>query len=270
MAVHPTAILKGDVELADDVEIGPYTIINGPVKIGAGTIIEERVTLSGPTDMGRKNRVHCGALVGGDPQDLSYRGQPSLLTIGDGNTIREFATVHRGWKEGATTIGNNNMLMGLVHIGHDCRIHNNCVIANGSLLAGHVTLFDRAFVSGQVVVHQFSRIGRCAMVAGLTRISRDVPPFMTAIGESMLLGLNVVGLRRAGFSPEARDALRRAFRTLFRSALTTGEAVAELERTSTVPEVLELVEFIRQSRRGICRYRRLAPGQGGDEAAGEA
>jgi UDP-N-acetylglucosamine acyltransferase len=263
MAVHPTAILTGDVQLGEGVEIGPFVVVRGPITIGAGTVVDERASVSGPAEIGRENRIGCGAVVGGDPQDLSYRGQHSFLTVGDRNTIREYVTVHRGWKEGsATIIGNDNLIMALAHVGHDCHLHDNCVIANGSLLAGHVTMYDRAFVSGQVVIHQFARLGRCSMIAGLSRVSRDVPPFMTGIGESCVLGLNVVGMRRAGIGSEARQALRKAFRLLYRSSLTMSEAVEQLLREPEGPEVRELAEFIRESRRGIARYRRLAGAEG--------
>jgi len=259
MAVHPTALLMGDVQIAEDVEIGPYVVIRGPVKIGRGTVIDERVSLTGPTEIGCENRICCGAVVGGDPQDRSYKGQNAFLKIGDRNVIREYATIHRGASEGSsTTIGNDNLIMGLVHLAHDCRVHNNVIVANGSLLAGHVELFDRAFISGQVVVHQFVRVGRCAMVAGLSRVARDVPPFMTAIGESSILGLNVVGMRRAGIDSEARLALRKAFRLIYRSSKSLDEALEELARNPEAPEVKELVEFIQESKRGIARYRRVS------------
>lgn len=271
MAVHPTAILIGDVQLGEDVHIGPYVVIRGPIAIGKGTSVEERASVTGPAEIGCGNRICCGAVVGGDPQDISYQGATTNLKMGDRNTIREYATIHRGGSEGSTTtIGDDNLIMGLAHIGHDCHVHNQVVIANGSLLAGHVELFDRAFVSGQVVVHQFVRLGRCTMVAGLSRIARDVPPFMTAIGESCILGLNVVGMRRAGIGPEARQALGRAFRVLYRSTLTTSEAVEELARNPEAPEVAELTEFIRLSRRGIARYRRVSNlAIGSEPGAGE-
>jgi UDP-N-acetylglucosamine acyltransferase len=268
MAVHPTAIIMGDVQLAEDVEVGAYAVIRGPITIGKGTIIEERASVSGPAEIGCDNKIGCGAVVGGDPQDLSYHGQHSFLRVGNRNTIREYATIHRGWKEGsASIIGNDNMIMGLAHLGHDCIVHNQCVIANGSLLAGHVVLFDRAFVSGQVVIHQFARIGRCAMVGGLSRVTKDIPPFMTVVGESSILGLNVVGMRRAGITPQARMALRNAFRVIYRSPLLLNEALGELSRDPGAPEVMELVEFVRQSKRGICWYRRvpLSSSHGGGE-----
>ena len=259
MAIHPTAVLMGDVELGDDVEIGPFVVIRGPVKIGAGTIIQERASIKGTTVIGVKNWIGVGAVIGEDPQDLSYKGQSSQLEIGDRNTFREYVTVHRGASEGsATTVGNDNMIMGLSHVGHDCHIRNHIVIANCVVLAGHVELFDRVFISGLVGVHQFARLGRCCMVAGLSRVSKDVPPFMTALGESSILGLNAVGMRRAGIPTASRDALHRAFRVLYRSPLTVSEAVEELARNPEVPEVEELAEFVRQSKRGIAAYRRVS------------
>ena len=258
MAVHPTAILTGEVELAGDVDIGPFVVIRGPVTIGKGTVIEERASIVGPTRIGQGNRICCGAVVGGDPQDLSFvRTNTTHLEIGDHNTIREYATIHRGATDGSRTIvGSHNFFMALSHVGHDCCIHDHVIVANGSLLAGHVELFDRAIVSGQVAVHQFARIGRLGMVAGLSRVARDVPPFMIVLGESAVLGPNVVGLRRAGMSAETRRAIRSAFRTLYRSALPLSEAVEELAHRADTPEVIEIVDFIKASRRGICSHRR--------------
>ncbi len=266
MAVHSTAILEGDVQLEEGVEVGPYVVIRGPVTIGPGTVVEERASITGPTEIGCENRICCGAVVGGDPQDLSYDGSMSYLQVGDRNTIREYATIHRGGKKGSRTIiGNDNLIMALSHVAHDCHIHNEIVLANGSLLAGHVVLFDRAIVSGQVVIHQFARIGRCAMASGLSRVSQDIPPFMTGIGDSCLLGLNVVGMRRAGVSSESRRAIQNAFRVLFRSTLTMQEALAELEGNPEAPEVAEITTFIRESTRGIAHYRRRSNLSSGDD-----
>lgn len=259
MAVHPTAILTGEVDLAEDVEVGPFVVIRGPVRIGSGTVVEERATIIGHTEIGRDNRICCGALIGGDPQDLSYTGHATHLKIGDRNTLREYCTVHRGVAEGAaTTIGDDNLFMGLTHIGHDCCIHNNVIISNNSLLAGHVELFDRAIVSGQVAVHQFTRVGRFGMAAGLSRVSRDIPPFMIVFGESAVLGPNVVGLRRASFSSDRRAAIQRAFRVLYRSRIPFSEAVAKLKEAPETDDVKELIEFIETSKRGICMHRRAA------------
>jgi UDP-N-acetylglucosamine acyltransferase len=264
MAVHPTAILTGDVQLAEDVEIGAFVVIRGPVKIGKGTVVEERASIQGPTEIGCFNRICCGAVVGGDPQDRSYRGQLSYLKVGDHNVIREYATIHRGSREGSSTIiGNNCLLMALSHIAHDCHLHDDVIVANCSLVAGHVEIFDKAIISGQVVIHQFTRIGRLGMAAGLTRITRDIPPFMIVYGESTVIGPNSVGMRRAGFSSEARLAVRRAFRLMYRSKHTTAEAVALLKAAPATPEVAELAEFVIASKRGVCsHYRILAQGKG--------
>ncbi len=271
MAVHPTAILSGDVQLAEDVEIGPFAVIRGPVTIGKGTVVEERATIQGPTEIGCHNRICCGAVVGGDPQDRSYRGQSTYLKVGDHNIIREYATIHRGSREGSHTIvGDHNLFMGLCHIAHDCHIHNDIIIANGSLVAGHVEIFDKAIISGQVAIHQFSRIGRLGMAAGLSRITRDIPPFMIVYGEGTVIGPNSVGMRRAGFSSEARLAVRRAFRLMYRSAHTIAEALKLMAASPATPEVAEIAEFAAGSKRGLCSHHRfLAQGKGRDAAAEE-
>lgn len=259
MSVHKTAILSGDVTLAEDVEIGPFSVIRGPVTIGQGTVVDERVTITGPTEIGRNNRICCGALVGGDPQDLSFKGGTTYLKVGDNNTIREYVTIHRGTAEGSSTIiGDNNLFMGLVHIGHNCVVGNNVIIGNNSLLAGHVSLFDQAIISGQVVIHQFVRVGRLGMAAGLSRIGKDILPFMTAVGESSLLSLNVVGLRRAGYSQEDRMVLQKCFKLLFRSNLTTTEALKTLADNPEIPAIQEILDFLQDSKRGFCHYRRLS------------
>ncbi len=269
MAVHPTAILSGDVQLAEDVEIGPFAVIRGPVTIGTGTVIEERATIQGSTEIGCHNRICCGAVVGGDPQDRSYRGQRSYLKIGDHNVIREYATIHRGSRdESCTIVGNHNLFMALSHIAHDCRIHDNVIIANGSLVAGHVEIFDNAIISGQVAIHQFARVGRLGMAAGLSRITRDIPPFMIVYGESTVIGPNSVGMRRAGFSPEARLAVRRAFRLMYRSKHTIAEALKLMAASPPTPEVAEIAAFGAASKRGLSTHHRfLAQGKSKDASA---
>lgn len=258
MAVHPTAILTGDVQLAEDVEIGPFAVIRGPVSIGKGTVVEERATIQGPTEIGCHNRICCGAVVGGDPQDRSYRGQRTYLKMGDHNVIREYATIHRGSREDSYTIvGDRNLLMGLCHVAHDCRIHNEVIIANGSLVAGHVEIFDKAIISGQVAVHQFVRIGKLGMAGGLSRIAGDIPPFMIALGESTIIGPNSVGMRRAGYSAEARLAVRRAFRLMYRSSHTIAGALELMAATPETPEVAEIAAFAAGSKRGLCSHHRF-------------
>ncbi len=256
MSVHSTAILQGDVELAEDVEIGPYAIIKGPVTIGKGTVVEERATIQGPTVIGEGNRICCSALVGGDPQDLSFTGEESYLKIGDHNIIREYATIHRGASKGSeTVIGSHNLFMGMVHIAHDCTIGDHVIIGNGSVVAGHVELAECALISGIVAIHQFVKVGRLGMAGGMTRVNRDIPPFTTVVGNSGLVGLNTVGLQRQGVPAESRKAIKHAFRMLFRSKLTLTDAIAKLKQTDSVPEVEELVDFCTGSERGLCRFR---------------
>ena len=212
MAIHPTAIISPQADLAPGVDIGPYVVIDGAVRVGRGTRILAHAVLTGWTEIGEDNEIHMGAVIGHVPQDVSYAGAKSYLRIGHRNIIREHSQIHRGTQaESATVIGNDNYLMQHAHVAHNCRLGNQTIIAGGALLAGYVEVADRAFVSGNCVVHQFVRIGTLALLRGLSRTSRDVPPFCIMDGTHTVRGLNVVGLRRAGFSRERITALRRAF-----------------------------------------------------------
>jgi UDP-N-acetylglucosamine acyltransferase len=253
MTIHKTAIIDPAAEIDSSVEIGPYAIIEGPVKIGAGSRVMSHAFITSNTDIGPDNVIHPFSVLGGAPQDLSYRDEKSFLKIGKGNTIREGVSIHRGSKEGsATVIGDNNFIMGYSHIAHDCVIGNEVIIANGALLAGHVHIDDQVFISGNVVIHQFCEVGRLAMLSGLARVSKGVPPFMTVVERNAVTGLNVVGLKRAGFTPAERAQVKQAFKLLYRSGLNVKQAMEAIEEAELGPGAAEIIDFIQRSRRGIC------------------
>jgi UDP-N-acetylglucosamine acyltransferase len=253
MPIHATALIDPRAEIHSEVDIGPYVVIDGPVRVGRGTRVLAHAVLTGNTEIGEDNEIHMGTVIGHVPQDVAYKGWPTFLKIGHRNIIREHSQIHRGTAEGSTTlIGNDNFLMHHAHVAHNCQLGNHTVIAGGALLAGYVQVEDRAFVSGNCVVHQFVRIGTLAMLRGLSRTSRDVPPFCIMDGTHTVKGLNVVGLRRAGFDRERIRALRQAFARLFRQKVNLKRAVEELRTQSCPPDVLYLLDFIQQSRRGVC------------------
>lgn len=258
-------MLEGDIELGPGVSIGPFCYLSGRIKVGAGSRLISHVTLLGDTELGRDNVLHPNAVVGDEPQDIEYRGEPRAVRIGDRNVFREGVTVHRGSEHGEVTIiGNDNFLMQNAHVAHDCRIGNGTIIAGGAIVAGWVEVADRATISGNCAVHQFVRIGRLAFMRGLARTSRDVPPFCILSGTHTLRAINVVGLRRAGFGVTQIGALRVAFRLLFGGRRNLKLAIEELiSRGPLTPEVAEMVDFIRASRRGVAFG--AAQIRGGDE-----
>lgn len=252
--IHPTAIVHPKAQLDSSVEVGPFAIIDEHVQIGPGTKVGAHAWLTGWCEIGPDNDIGYGVILGADPQDRHFQGHRSYLRIGRGNLFREYSTVHRGSQEdSATVIGHENFLMGQSHLGHNCKIDNKVVIANGALLAGHVEVGERAFVSGNCVIHQFVRIGKLALLPGGARVSKDVPPFMMVYDTNDVSSINVIGLRRAGFSGETRRKIREAYRILFRSGLNTSQAVDQLKKLDPDPEIVHLIEFIEASKRGICR-----------------
>jgi UDP-N-acetylglucosamine acyltransferase len=255
--IHPTAVIAPEAELADDVEVGPYVVIEGQVRLGPGCVLRPHVHLCGPLTLGRGNLVCTGAVLGERPQHLKYNGEPTGLEVGDHNTFREHVTVHRGTTHSWTTrIGSHNYFMAHSHVAHDCRIGNHCIFANGALLAGHCTLDDNVFLSGNCAIHQFIRIGRLAMLGGGAIATKDVPPFVIQYGRNSVLGVNVVGLRRSGLSAEQINAVRYAFRILFCRGLLIPQALAQIESELGHSDVVrELTSFIRQSPRGISPMR---------------
>jgi UDP-N-acetylglucosamine acyltransferase len=248
--IHPTALVDARAELAGGVKIGPYAVIEADAVIGADCDIAAFVVVKRYTRMGRGNRVHEHAVIGGVPQDVKFRDCVSRVIIGDGNIIREGVTIHRSSTEdGTTRVGNGSMLMAYCHVAHDCRIGDRVALANGALLAGFVTVDDGAFVSGAVTVHQFCRIGRLAMVSQSTRVTMDCLPFIITEGvPGRARGVNVVGLRRAGYSPDDVQQLRRAFH-LLRSGRGLRDMLAELSAMQNA-SVNELARFIEGSKRG--------------------
>lgn len=254
--IHKTAIIDPDAELDESVEVGPYTVIGKGVKIGNGTVIGPHVHIACNTDIGRNNKISYSASIGDEPQDISFEGQPTFVKIGDGNTIREFATIHRATiEETATTVGNNNFIMAYAHLGHDVKVGNKCIISNGVGLAGHVVVGDSAVISAYVGVHQFSKIGSMVMIGALARINRDVLPYMMVEGNPATThGLNVVGLRRNGIDQESRTAIKRAFKLLCRDKMSTEKALIKIdEEIDQTAEIKALTAFVRGSKRGFIR-----------------
>lgn len=252
--IDPTAKISKTASVADGAEIGPNVIIGDHSTIGSGTRIMANAVIGPWTSIGSDNVIHYGAIVGHDPQDFGYKGEVSYLHVGDGNVIREYATIHRGNREGtSTTIGNENYIMIQAHIAHNCALGNNIILAGGSLLAGHVAVEDRALISGNCVVHQFCRIGTYAMMRGLSRTSRDVPPFCIMDETHTVKTLNLVGLRRSGFGAERVRAIKKAFVILFRSGPNMRANVEKVENELEVTEdVRYLLDFIKNSKRGVC------------------
>jgi len=265
--VHPSAVVGPEVELAAGVEVGPFCLLEGRIRIGPGTRLIGHVTVLGDTEIGADNVIHPTAVIGDEPQDLEYSGAPRRVRIGDRNVFREGSTVHRGCEKGEITIvGNDNFVMQNAHIAHDCRIGNNVIIGGGTLLAGWVEVGDRALVSGNCVVHQFTRIGRLALTRGGCRMSRDIPPFCIVDGDHTLRAINAIGLRRAGYAPAAINALRRAFIALFGVRQNLKLAMERLEGAGQLaPEVAEMLDFIRASKRGVA----FGPHQGRNSGSGE-
>jgi UDP-N-acetylglucosamine acyltransferase len=255
--VHATAIVSSDAVLADGVEVGPYSVIGAGVTVGRGTRIGPHVVIEGETRIGEENRIFQFASVGADPQDKKYRGEASRLEIGDRNVIRECVTVHRGTVQdhGVTRIGDDNLLMAYVHVAHDCVVGSHCVLANNATLAGHVHIDDWAIMGGLSAVHQFGKVGAHAFIANNAAVTRDVPPYVMAVGQPAdAHSINAEGLKRRGFTPEQIRNIRAAFRVLYRSGLKLAEATAELERLAKdQPELLPLVEFLPTATRGIVR-----------------
>lgn len=256
--IHPTAIIDPRASVAEDVEIGPYTIVGPEVEIGAGSWIAPHVVIKGPTRIGRENRIFQFSTVGEDTPDLKYKGEPTRLLIGDNNTIREGVTIHRGTVQdrSETRIGNNNLVMSYVHIAHDCVVGNNTILINNASLAGHVVVDDWAILSGYSLINQFSRIGAHSFVGMGSWIKHDVPAYVTVQGTpAEAKGINAEGLRRRGFTAEQISAIRQAYKVVYRHGLNLEEAIGELEqRQQQQPELELLVLSLRNSStRGIVR-----------------
>ncbi len=257
MNIHPTAIISPDAVLAEGVEIGPYSIIGPDVHIGKKTIIGPHVVIETRTDIGEECRISPFASLGGPPQDLKYRGEATRVVIGNHNTIREYVTINRATIAdiGATIIGDHNLLMAYCHVAHNCKLGNHIVMANAANLAGHIHVEDFAIIGGLTGVHQFTRIGAHCIIGGASAVVKDIPPFVMASGNfAKLYGLNMIGLKRRGFSEETLQTLREAYRIVFRSSLLLSAAIRKVEQeVADIPEIRQFLDFIRKSDRGICR-----------------
>jgi UDP-N-acetylglucosamine acyltransferase len=257
MNIHPTAIVAGTAKLAEDIVVGPYSIIGDNVEIDTGCTIDSHVVVSGPTRIGKNNHIYQFASVGDDPQDKKYRDEPTRLEIGDGNTIREFCTISRGTvqDESLTSIGNDNWIMAYVHIAHDCRVGDHCIFANNATLAGHVSVGDWVIFAGFTGAHQFCRIGAHAFLGMYAGTSQDVPAYTMIGGQPPSpKGINSEGLKRRGFSADQIRNIRSAYRVVYRSGLKLAEAIAELDSVVTEqPELGIFVDSLKSSERGIIR-----------------
>jgi UDP-N-acetylglucosamine acyltransferase len=256
-AVHATAIVHKDARIAAGVEVGPFSVIGPQVEIGEGTWVGAHVVLDGRTRIGKGNRVFHFASIGAPPQDKKYAGEDTAVEIGNGNTIREYVTINRGTAldAGVTRVGNDNWIMAYVHFAHDCQIGSQTIFANACQLAGHVKVGDWAIFGATTLVHQHVRIGAHAFTGMGTYLDRDLPPYVTAAGNmAKPFGINSEGLRRRGFSTEAINGLKRAYRTLYRSGLPLDQATRELEGQAGIcPEIRLITEFLAGSNRGIIR-----------------
>lgn len=251
--VHPAAIVDAAASLGDDVTVGPHVVVEGDVRVGAGCVLRPGAHLIGPLTMGCRNAVFSHAVLGERPQHLKYNGEPTCLVIGEDNVFREHVTIHRGTAASLETrIGNQNYFMANSHVAHDCRVGNGCILANGALLGGHCTLDDNVYLSGNCAVHQFVRVGRLALLSGVSATTKDIPPFIIQQRINTVVGVNVVGMRRAGIPGKHIDGVRQAFHVLYREEQVLPAALAQIERElGAIPEVAELVAFIRGSSRGI-------------------
>ena len=260
MNIADSAIVSKGARIADTASVGPFCLIEDDVEIGPGTRLDSHIVIKRYTTLGEDNHLYPGVVLGNDPEDRNFTGERSYLRIGRHNIFREDSSVSRGTPpESVTVLGDDNYIMIGTHVAHNCRLGSNIVVCNNCSLAGHVEVEDSAFLSGGVVVHQFSKIGRLAMIGGNTRVNLDVPPFLLVSDFNVAArGLNLAGLRRAGFAKEAIRGLKQAYRILYRSGLPLAEALERIEREIPAPEARHLTEFIRSSKRGICRDARGA------------
>jgi UDP-N-acetylglucosamine acyltransferase len=253
--IHPTAIIDDTVEM-EDIEVGPYTVITGKVKIGNGVKIGAHVVIQGTTEIGDNCSIAPFASIGGPPQDITYKGEDTLLVIGRNNVIKEYVTINRGSVKGGgiTRVGDRNFIMAYAHIAHDCKVSNDVIMANCATLAGHVEIDDFVIFSGLCAIHQFCKVGKYAFISGLTGVPMDIPPYIIAAGDrAKPYGINVVGLERHGFSKEEISTLKKAYRMLFRSSLPLNTSLKIIQEELKGPHIDELLNFIRASKRGICR-----------------
>lgn len=255
--IHPTALIDPKAELADDVEVGAFTIIDAKVRIDSGTRINSHAVLTGRTTIGKNNHIFQFTSIGEQPQDMKYAGEDTELIIGDNNTIREMCTFSRGSAQGggATRIGNNNWIMACVHIAHDCVLGNNIIMANNASLAGHVTVGDHAILSGYSLIHQFCAIGEHSFTSFASYVNQSIPPYVTVAGEkASVKGINSEGLKRRGYSAEQIKQVRRAYKVIYRESLSLEEATARLAKMAVdSPEIQPMADFLKAAEHGIIR-----------------
>jgi UDP-N-acetylglucosamine acyltransferase len=259
VTIHPTAIVDPAARMGTDVEIGPFSVIGPQATIGEKTIVQSHVVIEGDVVIGTGNFIGHGAIIGAPPQDVSFSPErKSMVKIGNDNIIREYCTIHRGSPDGsATKIGDKNFLMAGAHVGHNCVVRNNVVIANNCLLAGHVRVDDGAFLGGGSTFHQFMRIGRLVMVQGSSAFGKDLPPFVIAAERNSIFGVNVVGLRRAGFSTKERDEIKTAFKLVYLSGLNISQALRKAAPMNLGAPAREFLDFVANAKkRGICPLKR--------------
>lgn len=251
--IHATAVIGASAQLGDGNDIGPGCVIEDGAVLGSRNRLWMNVYVGPGTTLGDDNQVHMGAVLGHLPQDLAFAGGPSGTTIGHRNTIREYVTIHRGTKpESTTVVGDDNFLMANAHVAHNCRVGHHVTLVNLATLAGYCEVQDGAILSGMVVVHQFTRIGRLAMISGLSAVNKDVPPYTLCGGRpAVIQGLNVVGLRRAGFTPAVREDIKQAYKLLYRSGLNVSQAVEAIQQACKSPEAVQMLEFVKHSKRGV-------------------
>ncbi len=256
MNIHPTAIISDSAFIGENVKIGPYSVIEDGAHICNGCELLAHVHVCAGVKLGENCRLYMNAVIGADPQDIGFKRElKTSVEVGSGSVIREGVTIHRATKDGTnTTVGSNCFLMANAHIAHDCHVGNSVIMANGSLLGGHVTIGDRVFFSGNAAAHQFVRIGRIAMIGGLSRVGMDVPPFMLLELDNTIRGVNIVGIKRAGFSHEQIEGIKESYRLLYHSDLGFREAYEKIEKEIATPEAIEIVEFCRSTKRGVCRH----------------
>ena len=255
--IHPTAIVDPKADIDSNVEIGPYSIIEANVQIGSGTIVGPHVVIQPHVTIGPDCQIFQYASIGAVPQAIKFKGEKTILKIGRGTVVREFVTINRGTEFGGgiTEVGEENLLMAYVHIAHDCKTGRNVIFANNATLAGHITIEDFVTIGGLTAIHQFVRVGKYAYIGGKSAVVKDIPPYVIAAGDrAKLHGLNSVGLKRQGFSEDTLSLLKKTYRILFRIGLTLNEAIERIKaEVDQVPDVVNLMEFIKTSQRGITR-----------------
>jgi UDP-N-acetylglucosamine acyltransferase len=255
--IHPTAVIHPDAQLGANVSVGPYAVIEGAARIGDGCEIQAHAIITGHVEMGRDNVIGYGAVIGAEPQDFAFKPDiHSAVRIGDGNKIREYCTLHRGTTEGsATSVGHGCFLMAGAHLAHNVSLGDRVILANNVLLGGHVQVGERVFIGGGCVFHQHIKVGKLAICQGLSAFSKDIPPFTTAAERNGIAGLNVVGLRRAGYTTDQRNDIKRAFNLLYRSGLNTAQALAAAQARTWGPDGTVFLDFVAQAKkRGICDF----------------